>query len=52
MDWGASWGADYDRWASNAEPSVMGGVAAGAGGIVGGIGGAAHAAERLFTGIF
>lgn len=43
MDWGAGWGQSYDKWAGNKEPSIMGGIAAGAGGIVGGVAGAGQA---------
>jgi hypothetical protein len=40
MDWGASWGTDYDHWA---------GSAAGLGGIAGGIGGSLQGLASMFT---
>jgi hypothetical protein len=39
MDWGAGWGTSVDEALGNDEPSVLGGIAAGAGGIVGGVAG-------------
>lgn len=50
MDWGARWGTRYDQWAGNKEPSVMGGLAAGFGGIVGGGLGLGHAAANWLFG--
>jgi hypothetical protein len=44
MDWGAGWGTSVDKALGNTEPSILGGLAAGAGGIVGGIGGAGYGA--------
>jgi hypothetical protein len=44
MDWGASWGTDYDKAHNNGDPSIIGGTLAGLGGIVGGIGGAGYGA--------
>jgi hypothetical protein len=45
MDWGAGWGTWVDSHTGDknpANPSVLGGIAAGAGGIVGGIAGTAQ----------
>jgi hypothetical protein len=44
MDWGASWGTDWDKAHNQGQASVTGGLLAGAGGIVGGIGGAVYGA--------
>jgi hypothetical protein len=44
MDWGSSWGTSVDKALGNTDPSILGGIAAGAGGIVGGIGGAGYGA--------
>jgi hypothetical protein len=51
LDWGSSWGTTVDNWIGT-EPgdwSVPGAIAAGAGGIVSGIGGAAHAGWNALT---
>jgi hypothetical protein len=44
MDWGASWGTDWDKAHNQGQASVTGGALAAAGGIVGGIGGAVYGA--------
>jgi hypothetical protein len=49
MDWGASWGTDYDKAHNDGQPSVVGGVLAGVGGIVGGFGGAEQVAWNWLT---
>ena len=46
MDWGASWGTDWDKAHNQGQPSITGGVLAGLGGIVGGIGGAGYGAYK------
>jgi hypothetical protein len=43
MDWGANWGTEWDQAHGNTGPSIMGGVAAAAGGIVGGVAGTGQA---------
>ncbi len=55
MDWGAGWGTWVDSHTGDknpANPSVLGGIAAGAGGIVGGVAGTAQAGWNKLTSLF
>ncbi len=55
MDWGAGWGTWVDSHVGDknpANPSVLGGIAAGAGGIVGGIAGTAQAGWNGLKSLF